>query len=187
MRRAASISASDIPGLIPAHTTLNRRLQSSRSLQWPRWLGSWGLPGKLTPQCQFWSAGRDARLFQDSSDRQPVPIDFVIVRGFFTGNDCRSQVERFVGHPDILTLGAGRHEPHRSQIHGPIDSLLGGSDRFRSGLLLARYDHAFNGHRPFPHTALDALNNRIFDVSIFHGYGSKANKGSVVTCLCPPL
>src|ERR1700722_523480 len=50
----------------------------------------------------------------------------------------------------------------------PINSLLGWGYRRRSGLLVAHYDHAFHGCGPLPDAALDALNYRIFEVSIFH-------------------
>ena len=48
----------------------------------------------------------------------------------------------------------------------PIDSHLGCGHRRRSGLLIARYDHALRRRGPLPVAAL--LNHHIFDASTFH-------------------
>jgi hypothetical protein len=49
-----------------------------------------------------------------------------------------------------------------------IDSALCGGHRCRSDGLLTRYLRARRERRPLPDAALNALNDRIFDASIFH-------------------
>jgi hypothetical protein len=80
---------------------------------------------------------------------------------------------RFINHqifPGVPanSFGLGRNEPNVFLSERPFDSLLGCSDRFRFDYRLTHYHKASNRHGPFPDAALDTLNNRIFDVSIFH-------------------
>jgi hypothetical protein len=62
----------------------------------------------------------------------------------------------------------GRDDPHLLRCERPVNRALGSGRRLGFDGRLARERHSSNRSGPFPETALDALNNGIFDVPIFH-------------------
>jgi hypothetical protein len=63
---------------------------------------------------------------------------------------------------------SGRNEPLPFRSKRPVNRLLGCGHRFRFDCRLAHDHCARNRSGPFPDAALDALNDGIFDVPVFH-------------------
>jgi hypothetical protein len=68
----------------------------------------------------------------------------------------------------VHTSIRGRDDPHLFWCERPVNRALGFPNRLRFDGRLARDHDTGNRSGPFPETALDALNNGIFDVPIFH-------------------
>jgi len=79
----------------------------------------------------------------------------------------------------------GRDNPQLVLGECPINCFLGCGDRLRFDRRLALDHHARNRRRPFPHAALDALKNGIFDVPVFHH--EPLCCGKHLTGACVPL
>jgi hypothetical protein len=59
-------------------------------------------------------------------------------------------------------------EPQLLSRKSPVDGTLGSRYRRRLGRCLASHAEAREADRPFPYVPPDALNDRVFDVSMFH-------------------
>jgi hypothetical protein len=68
----------------------------------------------------------------------------------------------------VHTSIRGRDDPHLFWCERPVNRALGFPNRLRFDGRLARDHDTGNRSGPFPETALDALDNGIFDVPIFH-------------------
>jgi hypothetical protein len=68
----------------------------------------------------------------------------------------------------VHTSICGRDDPHLFWCERPVNRALGSSHRLGFDSRLARDHDTGNPSGPFPETALDALNDGIFDVPIFH-------------------
>jgi hypothetical protein len=67
-----------------------------------------------------------------------------------------------------LGVRLGRYEPNFFRSHRAIDSLFCRSLRSSSAGFFSPYQNAGNGDAPLPVATIDALNDAIFDPSIFH-------------------
>jgi hypothetical protein len=73
----------------------------------------------------------------------------------------------FLAEPADTSI-RGRDDPRLLRCERPVNRALGSGHRLGFDGRLAREHHSGNRSGPFPETALDTLNNGIFDVPIFH-------------------
>jgi len=96
----------------------------------------------------------------------PVISDFQRVHRFrFRCRDCTGSLRDLTRS----SRRSGLNKSHPFWNERLVDGLLDCDHRRCFACLSARYCGARNRYRPFPHAALDALDNTILDVSISHG------------------
>jgi hypothetical protein len=93
-------------------------------------------------------------------------LEWMVPQFAITIGDMPLYPRRFARQVFSRTLR--RKEAHLFDGEGPINSLLRRDDRRLRSMGLARHDGAPNPCAPFPHVLADALDDRVFDSSIFH-------------------